>query len=78
MAAIGMSPMEVIVATTKRAAACLGWDNRIGTLEVGKLADVIITRTDPLQDLRSLEERENIVLVMKDGRIEKDLRVKTQ
>ena len=78
MAAIGMSPMELIVATTKRPAACLGWDERIGTLEVGKLADLIVTRTDPLQDLRSLEDRENIVLVMKYGRIEKDLRAKTQ
>jgi imidazolonepropionase-like amidohydrolase len=74
MASIGMSPMEAIVATTKVAAECLGWDDRIGTLEAGKLADLIITRTDPLQDLRSLETPDNIVVVMKDGKIEKDLR----
>ena len=41
---IGMSAMEVIVATTKTAAECLGWEDRIGTLEEGKLADVIIHR----------------------------------
>ncbi|MBI1257794.1 MAG: amidohydrolase family protein [Chloroflexi bacterium] len=75
MASIGMSPMEAIVATTKTAADCLGWQERIGTLEAGKLADLIITKTDPLTDLRSLEKPDNIVVVMKDGRIEKDLRV---
>ncbi|MCC6802798.1 MAG: amidohydrolase family protein [Anaerolineae bacterium] len=74
MAGIGMSPMETIVATTRIAAECLGWQDRVGTIEAGKLADVIITRTDPLTDLRALEKPDNIVLVMKDGKIEKDLR----
>lgn len=74
MASIGMSPMETLVATTKVAAECLGWQDRVGTVEPGKLADVIITKTDPLTDLRSLEKPENIVLVMKNGKIEKDLR----
>lgn len=74
MCRIGMSPMEAIVATTKTAAECLGWQDRVGTLEPGKLADLIITRTDPLQDIRSLENPENIVVVMKDGDVVKDLR----
>jgi imidazolonepropionase-like amidohydrolase len=71
---IGMSPMESIVATTKVAAECLGWQDHVGTLEQGKLADLIITRTDPLKDIRSLEKPENIVLVMKDGQVVKELR----
>ncbi len=74
MASVGMSPMETIVATTKTAAACLGWQDRVGTLEPGKFADLIITKTDPLADIRSLEKPENIVLVMKDGKVHKDLR----
>jgi imidazolonepropionase-like amidohydrolase len=74
MCNIGMSPMESIVATTRIAAECLGWQERLGTLEPGKLADLIITRSDPLKDIRSLEQKENIVVVMKDGRIVKDLR----
>jgi imidazolonepropionase-like amidohydrolase len=74
MASIGMSPMEAIVATTKVAAECLGWQDRIGTVEAGKLADLVITKTDPIADLRSLEKPENIVVVMKDGKVEKDLR----
>jgi len=73
MCEVGMSPMDAIVATTKVAAECLGWQDRIGTLESGKLADVIITKTNPLKDLRSLENPDNIVLVMKDGKVVKNL-----
>ena len=62
------------VATTKVAAECLGWQDRIGTLEVGKLADVVITRTDPLADIRSLENTNNIAVVLKGGAVMKDLR----
>lgn len=73
MVNIGMSPLEAIIATTKSAAECLGWQDRIGTLEAGKLADVIIVRTDPLANIRSLEQPDNIVLVMQSGRIVKRL-----
>jgi len=68
----GMTPMEAIVATTRTAAECLGWEDRIGTVEAGKLADLVVTKTDPLRDIRSLENPDNIVLVIKDGRIVKD------
>ncbi len=74
MCQIGMSPMEALVATTKTAAACLGWQDRVGTLEPGKLADVVVTKTDPLANIRSLEDTSNIVLVMQDGRVVKDVR----
>ena len=74
MCAVGMSPMAAIVATTKTAAACLGWQDRVGTLAAGKLADVVVTRTDPLANIRSLEETANIVLVMQDGNVVKDIR----
>jgi imidazolonepropionase-like amidohydrolase len=71
---IGMTSMEAIVAATRTAAECLGWHDRIGTLQAGKLADVIITKTDPLRNIRSLEETDNIVFVMKDGEVIKDRR----
>jgi imidazolonepropionase-like amidohydrolase len=74
MCGIGMTPMEALVATTKVAAQCLGWEDRLGTIEPGKLADVVITRTDPLTEIRSLESPANVVLVMKDGRVVKDRR----
>lgn len=68
MVNIGMTPMEAIVATTKIAAECLGWQDQVGTIEAGKLADVVIVKTNPLQDIRSLENNDNIVFVMKDGK----------
>ena len=74
MVEIGMTPMEAIVATTKTAAECLGWEDRVGTLEPGKLADLVIAAADPLQNVRSLENPDNVVLVMKDGKIVKDRR----
>lgn len=74
MCGIGMTSMEAIVATTKTAAECLGWQDRIGTVQAGKLADVIVTKTDPLADVRSLEDTANVTLVMKGGQIVKDRR----
>ena len=73
MCNVGLSPMDSLVATTKTAAQCLGWDDRLGTLEAGKLADVIVCQTDPLADIRSLENVDNIRLVVKDGRVVKNL-----
>lgn len=69
MVNIGMTPMEAIVATTKTAAECLGWQDRVGTVEPGKLADIVIARSNPLQNIRSLEDINNIALVMKGGKV---------
>jgi imidazolonepropionase-like amidohydrolase len=74
MVDLGLTPMEAIVATTRTAAECLGWQDRVGTIQIGKAADIVITKTDPLRDIRSLADTSNIVLVMKDGQIVKDLR----
>ena len=74
MCNIGMSPMESIVATTKVAAKCLGWDDRIGTVERGKLADIVIAASDPLANIRSLEKVENIKVVIQGGKVLKDIR----
>jgi len=68
---IGMTPMEAILAGTKVAAECLGWEDRLGTVEEGKLADLIVSKVDPLADVRSLEDAENISLVIKDGQVVK-------
>lgn len=74
MCKAGMTPMEAIVATTKVAAECMGWEDQLGTLEKGKLADVVITKTDPIANISSLEDTNNIVTVIKDGEIVKDLK----
>ncbi|HET7579988.1 MAG TPA: amidohydrolase family protein [Bacillales bacterium] len=73
MCDIGMTPMEAIVATTKTAAECLGWGDRLGTVETGKLADLVITQTNPLTDIRTLKNNDNITAVLKDGEVVKSL-----
>ncbi len=66
----GMSPMEAIVATTRTAAECLEWQDRVGTLEAGKLADVTVTSIDPLANIHALTP-ETIRLVIQAGRVVK-------
>ncbi len=71
---IGMSPIEAIMAGTKNAAIFLGIDDKIGTIESGKLADIVISKKDPIANIKSLGNPENIMLVMKEGKIVKDIR----
>lgn len=66
----GMTPMQAIVAGTSSAARLLGWENRVGTLAPGRLADVVAVSGDPLQDVRRLEAG-GVVFVMKNGVIHK-------
>ena len=60
----GMTPMQSIVAGTMSGAKLLGWDNRIGSLTAGKLADVVAVPGDPLADIHVMEKP---VFVMKNG-----------
>lgn len=71
---LGMSPMAAIQAATKTGAEILMRDD-IGTLEAGKLADVIIVEGDPLKDISLLRKTENIKVVMQGGKIMKNLAV---
>ena len=77
MVEIGMSSMEAIVAATGDAAQALGLGEVTGTLEVGKKADLILVESDPLKDIRILRQREQILLVLKEGEIVADQRRKT-
>ncbi len=68
MSEAGLSAMECIVASTQNAARALGWQDRLGTLETGKLADLIVVKKNPLENLRSLADRTNIEHVMQGGK----------
>jgi imidazolonepropionase-like amidohydrolase len=70
----GATPMQAIEAATRLAAEVLGLDDRLGTVEAGKEADLIVVRKDPLEDIRTLQEHENILLVIKGGEIAVDRR----
>jgi imidazolonepropionase-like amidohydrolase len=65
----GMSVMDAIVAATGNAARALGWDAWMGTLEAGKVADLIVHAKNPVEDLRVLADKESLQFVMKDGMI---------
>ena len=66
---LGMSPMEAITTATRNAAEALRLDDELGTLEAGKLADLIAVDGDPLDDITTLQDRERIGMVMKGGQI---------
>ena len=68
MSDAGLSAMECIVASTKTAAKALGWEKKLGTLEAGKLADLIVVKKNPLDDLKTLADRTNIEYVMQGGK----------
>ncbi len=66
--------MDAIIAATRTNASILGWGDRLGTIEVGKIADLIAVDGDPLADPSVLADPRRIVLVVQDGRIVKDTR----
>ena len=54
MASVGLEPMEVLQAATRLPAEMMGLDEEIGTVEVGKYADLIVLAEDPLADVKAL------------------------
>ncbi|MGO1849340.1 metal-dependent hydrolase family protein [Microbacterium sp.] len=65
----GMTPMEAIVAGTSRAAELLRIEDRVGSVAVGKEADLVMTDTDPEQDIGALAEAKHIRMVVQEGSI---------
>jgi imidazolonepropionase-like amidohydrolase len=65
----GMTPMQAIQAATGWAAECLGQEADLGTVEPGKLADLVVVAGDPLGDIALLRDPARIALVIKDGTV---------
>jgi imidazolonepropionase-like amidohydrolase len=65
----GMNPMDALVSSTLGAARALGWDDRIGSIEEGKSADILICDENPLDDLRRLADKKNLRAVFLEGRL---------
>ncbi len=70
LAACGLSSMECIVAATRTNAEAYGVADDLGTVEVGKRADLLVIDGDPLADITVPYEPDNILIVLKDGRVE--------
>lgn len=69
---LGMEPMAAIVAGTRTSAALLGLDETVGTVEAGKVADLVVADGDPIADIGILGRPERIVLVAQAGVIRKN------
>ena len=69
---LGMDPMAVILAATKTGAEVLMRDD-IGTLDAGKLADIIVVDGDPLKNMALLRNADNVKIVMQGGKIMKQI-----
>lgn len=65
----GLPPLEAIRAATIHAAELLSWDDRVGAIEPGKYADLIAIESDPLADIRILQQ---VKFVMKGGEVIKN------
>ncbi len=63
---LGEPPLSALVAATSLNARILGWSDRVGSLETGKLADVIAVPGNPLADIAVMEK---VFFVMKDGSV---------
>lgn len=66
---IGMSPMEAIVVGTKGSAEALNMAGPVGTIEKGKLADILVVEGNPLDDIRVLTDTKNIEKVFSGGEL---------
>ena len=66
----GLSPMDAIVAGTRNTADALSILDRVGTIESGKDADLLIIGKNPLNDINVLQNQENIDLVMTRGKVQ--------
>ena len=71
---IGMTPEEAILTATRNSAKALGRLDDMGTLEQGKVGDLIVVDGDPLRRIEALQNLENVKLMVKDGVIEADRR----
>jgi imidazolonepropionase-like amidohydrolase len=69
MVEAGMTPSDALVAATRNAAVALGREDELGTLEPGKLADLLVVDGNPLDDVSLLEDQQRIKLVMQAGTV---------
>lgn len=72
---LGESPLAALTAATRLNSEIIGWNDRVGTLEVGKFADVIAVPGDPLRDISVMER---VGFVMKGGIVYRDDLTKRQ
>ncbi|ROS23497.1 imidazolonepropionase-like amidohydrolase [Rathayibacter sp. PhB127] len=73
LVAVGLTPLEALSAGTLGGARLLGLDAQLGSVEPGKLADLVLTDADPLADIAALGDPSAVRAVLQSGRVVKDL-----
>jgi imidazolonepropionase-like amidohydrolase len=63
---VGASPMDILIASTRNGAEAYGLGDKLGTLEEGKIADLLVLEANPLSDIANMRR---IHMVIKDGEI---------
>ncbi len=66
MREVGLTPMQIIVGSTKYGAELVQKQDSLGTVEAGKIADVIVVNADPLQDIENLKKTDTVIF---DGKV---------
>jgi len=66
---LGMSPMEAILTATRNNTLALRNGSEVGSLETGKLADVLVVDGDPLRDIRVLQDRSRLAVIVRGGTV---------
>ena len=70
----GLTPMQALRAGTQWAARCLALEREVGTLEKGRIADLVVVHGNPLDDIEVLLDPARIELVLKGGAVAVDRR----
>ena len=73
---LGIAPLQIITDATKVAAQAIGRADVWGTLEPGKAADILVVNGDPSKDVRILQDKSRIVMMVQDGYVVKDILAK--
>ena len=68
---LGFTPIEALVAATLRGGEIMGMERELGRIAPGYLADLLLVRGDPTRDVTVLQDRQNLLAIMKDGRFHK-------
>ena len=65
----GFTPMEAIVTATKNGAEACGLEDKVGTIEKGKFADLLVLEKNPAQDISLFTDKSNLKHVIKEGKL---------
>ena len=68
---LGFTPLETLVAATRLGGEIMGMGEELGQIKPGYLADLLLVDGDPLADIKRLQSRDALLVIMKDGRLHK-------